>query len=374
MISKKTEELIIKYMAASISAIELDVLSEWLENTGNKKIFNEYIKINYAIRHNMNQYDAEQTKKIIAKKIKNDRRRFNFQIISKYAAVIVLLISMPFVYKYYDNDVEAIIEPGTNKAILSLEDGKQIFLEKGKEYHYQNRVSNGEELVYRETSSGKELKYNYLTIPRGGRFFIHLSDGTKVWLNSETKLKYPVSFIKGQPREVELVYGEAYFDVSHSTLHNGDAFKVHTQIQNIEVLGTEFNIKAYQNEESLYTTLIKGRVAIDNGILSKFLNSGQQAIVNIQNEQLKIIDGIDTTPEIAWKNNFFMFDKQKLGSMMKTLSRWYDIEVVFENEEAKNIIFSGILSREYNIEELLENIEKTNEVHFKIDNKKITIQ
>ncbi|WP_158250407.1 FecR family protein [Aquimarina sp. I32.4] len=361
-------------MAASISAIELDVLSEWLENTGNKKIFNEYIKINYAIRHNMNQYDAEQTKKIIAKKIKNDRRRFNFQIISKYAAVIVLLISMPFVYKYYDNDVEAIIEPGTNKAILSLEDGKQIFLEKGKEYHYQNRVSNGEELVYRETSSGKELKYNYLTIPRGGRFFIHLSDGTKVWLNSETKLKYPVSFIKGQPREVELVYGEAYFDVSHSTLHNGDAFKVHTQIQNIEVLGTEFNIKAYQNEESLYTTLIKGRVAIDNGILSKFLNSGQQAIVNIQNEQLKIIDGIDTTPEIAWKNNFFMFDKQKLGSMMKTLSRWYDIEVVFENEEAKNIIFSGILSREYNIEELLENIEKTNEVHFKIDNKKITIQ
>ncbi len=374
MISKKIEQLIIKYMAASISATELDVLSEWLESTDNKKIFNEYIKINYAIRHNMNQYDVEQTKKIIAKKIKNDRRRFNYQKVYKYAAVIVLLISMPFVYKYYNNDIEVIIEPGTNKAILSLEDGKQIILEKGTEYHYQNRVSNGEELVYTEISSGKELKYNYLTIPRGGRFFIHLSDGTKVWLNSETKLKYPVSFIKGQPREVELVYGEAYFDVSHSTLHNGDAFKVHTQIQNIEVLGTEFNIKAYQNEESLYTTLVKGRITIDNGIVSKFLNPGQQAIVNIQNEQLKIIDDIDTTPEIAWKNNFFMFDKQKLEVMMKTLSRWYDIEVVFENEEAKEVIFSGILNREDHIEELLENIEKTNEVHFEIDSKKITIQ
>ena len=161
---------------------------------------------------------------------------------------------------------EDIITTGSDKAVLTLEDGSNIELEKGKAFKTNVVNSNGEKLVYNKTNQTK-ITYNYLTIPRGGQYFVKLSDGTEVWLNSESQLKFPVAFIKGQTREVTLVYGEAYFAVSPSTNHNGATFKVMNQGQEVEVLGTEFNIKAYKDEINIYTTLVEGKVTVSNACL-----------------------------------------------------------------------------------------------------------
>ena len=368
-------------MMKSISTDELDELSELLEEKQNEAIFYEYIKLNYALDYNMSKFNTEKTKLVFLHKVKEEEKKFTLLHFVKYGAVaaIALLVMLPLVWKKSSIEETPIISqpilPGSDKAILTLDDGKHVTLEKGKKYAEKYLNSDGESLVYDTVAlqEKEKIAFNYLTIPRGGQFFIKLSDGTKVWLNSESKLKYPVNFIKGKTRQVELLYGEAYFDVTHSTEFGGSQFHVKTQVQNIEVVGTEFNVKAYENEELIYTTLVEGEVIVDNGITNEVLKPGKQAAVNAKTDAITI-KTIDVTYETAWKRGFFMFDKETLEDMMKTLSRWYDIEVVFEDQEKRDIIFSGLLNRSNEINELLINLEKTDEVKFEINDKKITIQ
>ena len=170
-----------------------------------------------------------------------------------------------------------------------------------------------------KSKTSEKLKYNYLTIPRGGKFFVELSDGTKVWLNSETQLKFPVQFIAGQSREVELVYGEAYFEVSHSTDHDGDSFVVNQNEQQIEVLGTAFNISAYKGDNVIYTTLVNGSVALSKADAKDILKPGQQA-KNIINASRFDIYEVDVAGATAWKDGLFMFNDETLEEMMNQLA------------------------------------------------------
>ncbi|MDH5414905.1 MAG: FecR domain-containing protein, partial [Flavobacteriaceae bacterium] len=277
------------------------------------------------------------------------------------------------------NNIPAVNEipivPGTEKAILTLEDGKQVELEKGRAYINSKVNSDGENLIYNREKSdkGKNIVYNYLTIPRGGQFFVQLSDGTKVWLNSESKLKYPVSFDLDKTRNVELLYGEAYFDVSESAKHNGASFKVKTKVQDIEVLGTEFNVKSYNDDNIILTTLIEGKVKVSNGVVNKLLKPGFQTNINIKRNDINVFR-VDVDNVVAWKNGFFSFEKERLEDMLKTLSRWYSTKIIYENENKKDLIFSGVLKRTSSIEELLIKIEKTGRVQFKIDKKTITVK
>ena len=201
-------------------------------------------------------------------------------------------------------------------------------------------------------SNASVIKYNYLTIPRGGQFFIKLSDGTQVSLNSESQLKYPVHFIEGETREVELVYGEAYFDVSPSTNHKGAKFKVLNNTQEIEVLGTEFNIKAYQDEVNIYTTLVEGKVAINTPNLKQLLIPNQQSILDTQNNTLSVIT-VDVLEAISWKEGVFSFVDKPLKDIMKVLSRWYDVDIIFDNKELESAEFIGTLNKNQSIDEVL---------------------
>ena len=167
------------------------------------------------------------------------------------AASLVLLVFTTIFYKLNPPLTTSIqenqIEIGSSKATLTLGSGEEIFLAGEKDFLLNSAKSNGKELIYKKTAaSSTQLSYNTLTIPRGGQFYVELADGTKVWLNSDSQLKYPESFAVGEPRTVELVYGEAFFEVSPSSAHNGTRFKVNTTNQEVEVLGTEFNVKAYK--------------------------------------------------------------------------------------------------------------------------------
>ena len=248
-------------------------------------------------------------------------------------------------------------------------------MEKGNSIQTPNASSNGKELVYQNKAKQiVELVYNQLTVPRGGQFVVELSDGTKVWLNSESQLKYPVSFIKGQSREVELAYGEAYFDVSPSSKHKGTKFKVFNQFQEIEVLGTEFNIKAYKGESNVYTTLIEGKisVSIDNKNLG--LKPNQQLDLDITNNT-SAIKTVDVYNEVSWKDGVFSFESKTLEEVMKVFSRWYDIEIVFKNNSIKNEEFVGILRKNKRLETILESFKNYGVIkNFEIEDKKVVLE
>ncbi|MEP1488016.1 MAG: FecR domain-containing protein [Algibacter sp.] len=297
------------------------------------------------------------------------------------AASIVLFFGIT-IFLTKNNDLQTMdpiivdnnIEIGTDKAMLTLENGSDVILEKGIPFQMANANSDGEQIIYKagEVFSGKAA-YHYLTIPRGGQYQVELSDGTLVWLNSESQLKYPVAFNDGETRQVELVYGEAYFDVSPSTEHKGAKFKVFHKSQEVEVLGTEFNIKAYKDETKIYTTLVEGKVAVNTETINKVLKPGEQSNLNVQENTISVT-AVDIYNEVSWKEGVFSFRGKSLEDLMKVLGRWYDMEVVFENEAHKKIRFKGVLRKQQSIEEVMSIIQSTSINNYTIHNKTITIQ
>jgi len=259
---------------------------------------------------------------------------------------------------------------GSDKATLTLEDGSVIALEKGKSYTKGNASSNGEKLVYNSNGKSAAIANNLLTIPRGGQFFVQLADSTKVWLNSESQLKYPVAFVDGETRQVELVYGEAYFEVSPSTKHKGSRFKVKTQEQNVEVIGTEFNIKAYRDEPAIYTTLVEGVVAVSNAAKKQILTPSQQSKITEYNGNISVSE-VDVYNEISWRKGLFVFKGMPLKDIARVLSRWYDVDIVFADPALGNVKFNGVLNKNQKLEDILTTIKNINFINAyeKKDNK-----
>ena len=394
MSDKKIEVTIIKYFSRSASIREIMELTEWVNEHYNNLIFKDFVKTNYLMDANMLDFDTEKEKEKILQKIKRNKkavRKNIFKNVFKYAAIFIVAIGIGYIYIADDfyflkkqNTVTEIEKPytggkikaGTNKAVLTLENGDEIVLGKEKSIKLKGRSINEEKLVYDSKSIPKKnmVQYNYLTIPKGGRFFVKLSDGTKVWLNSSSKLKYPVSFIEREVREVELMYGEVYFDVSPSTDHKGDTFKIRSGIQEIEVLGTEFNIKAYQDETNIYTTLVEGKVKVSNGVETRILKPSEQSLFNIKNQEITIRKVNTLFDETAWKDGYFSFKHKSMKEIMKILSRWYDIEYVFKDSEKEHKIFTGVLDRESTIDQILIYLQMTDEISFQINNKTVIIE
>lgn len=307
------------------------------------------------------------------------------QYIWRYAAAVLVVGLLATTYVFRNNTSNTPVEvapiivntivPGTDKATLTLADGSVVALEKGTSFQTKNANSNGKKIIYKAKSINKktEVAYNYLTIPRGGQFHIVLSDGTEVWLNSESQLKYPVSCIDGNTRQVELIYGEAYFDVSPSTSHNGSKFKVFNQSQEVEVLGTEFNIKAYKDETNIYTTLVEGKVTIGNGDIIQNLIPDHQTILDIETNEIKIT-AVDVNSETSWRKGVFSFKGKPLKDIMKVISRWYDVDVVFVNKDLESVKFKGNLNKNQSIERILSIMLSNKLNQYEIKNKTIILK
>lgn len=379
----KTKKLIVKFLAKEANLEELRQLELWIRNPKNEHLFIEYFKANYYANTALKTYDIECAKKNILQQI--NRRKAKSNYIFKYAIAATLALILTTTYLFRDNLFNTTAkdafsqrklykEQTKNKAVLTLENGSQVALENGNSIQTQNATSNGKVLVYQNKAKQVELVYNQLTIPRGGQYVVELSDGTKVWLNSESQLKYPVNFIKGQSREVELAYGEAYFDVSPSSKHKGAKFKVFNQFQEIDVLGTEFNIKAYKEESNVYTTLVEGKisVSIDNRNLG--LKPNQQLDLDINNNT-SVIKTVDVYNEVSWKDGVFSFENKTLEEVMKVFSRWYDIEIVFKNNSIKNEEFVGILRKNKRLETILKSFKNYGVIkNFEIEDEKVVLE
>lgn len=388
MIASKIECLIVNFITNQASKAELEVLEVWLEDSNNQELFKTYVKTNYVIEYNMRKFDIDKVKSKVFEEMASESKAIKLKRIRKtmsYAAAAVFLgiaLTAYFYKSSIQNNfsietpviVDTKILPGTDKATLTLEDGSVVLLEKGNSFLMQNASSNGEQIVYGADKTKKsKVSYNYLTIPRGGQFYIILSDGTKVWLNSESQLKYPVTFNDGETRQVELVYGEAYFDVSPISENNGAKFKVINQSQEVEVLGTEFNIKAYKDETNVYTTLVEGKVNVGSGSLQQKLTPNQQSSLDVKNNRM-VVKKVDVKNEISWKNGIFSFNGKPLKDIMKVISRWYNVDVVFKNKELENIEFVGIIKKDQSIEYILSIMQSTSIIHYDLSNRTITLE
>jgi transmembrane sensor len=265
------------------------------------------------------------------------------------------------------------VMPGSNKAILTLADGSKITLDTTENGAIANqgnvqviKLDSGQ-LAYnaaREKAEG-EIRYNTLATPRGGQFRIILPDGSKVWLNAASSLRFPTAFT-GKDREVQLT-GEAYFEIARNP---GQPFKVAVKGMMVQVLGTDFNIMAYDDEKNIQTTLLEGAVKVNKGTQAVQLKPGQQAELNTTGS-ISVSDNVDIEGVVAWKNGYFHFNHESLEGVMRQVSRWYDAEITYEGN-VPDREFGGKIARGSDIKDVLKILELSN-VHFRIEGKKIVV-
>ncbi|WP_316747162.1 FecR family protein [Pedobacter gandavensis] len=299
------------------------------------------------------------------------------------AAAILILISFAgyFGYQKYASQTPVELsaqlndaDPGGNKATLTLADGSKISLtdagngELAKQSGVRISKSKNGELVYSVIASDTKLPvFNTISTPRGGVYQVNLPDGTKVWLNAASSIKFPTTFAYLKERKVELE-GEAYFEVAKN---KNLPFIVSSSGQQLKVLGTHFNVNAYPDEEEVKTTLLEGSLKVFAGN-SVLLKPGQQASVNrkeLRNVQLR---PANIAQVMAWKNGFFHFEKDNLHAVMRQLSRWYDVDVVYEVNRADDE-FMGDIPRGIKLSEVLKMLSFEG-TQFKIDGHKLTVK
>ncbi|MBO9571668.1 MAG: FecR domain-containing protein [Chitinophagaceae bacterium] len=298
-------------------------------------------------------------------------RKIIFYRLTAVAAAVIIIISSWWLFikkepaKPEPTVVSTQIMPGRDAAVLTLADGKTIYLDsvKGK---IESAVNADGLLTYEKNNKG-EIQYHTLTTSRGNQYKIILPDGSKLMLNSATSIKFPSAFINNK-REVELIYGEAYFEIEKG---KSKPFIVNNGENKIEVLGTTFNINNYKEEGPAATTLVTGSVKISGKGADKILLPGQQAIY--ANNKFNISNP-DITKTIAWTTGFFEFDKMDLKSVMRQISRWYDIDIIYENlnSSENDARFGGRISRNLPLSNILKLLE-ANGLKFRLEGNKLII-
>lgn len=274
----------------------------------------------------------------------------------------------------YKND----IRPGGNRATLTLAGGKKIVLDNTNQGlltesgHLAIRQDAGGGLRYVSggNSSAADVAYNTLTTPNGGTFSITLADGSKIWLNAGTSLRFPEVFT-GRERKIELLYGEAYFEVKHE---EKAPFIVKTPNGLVEDLGTHFNISAYRGAAAERTTLLEGSVRVSANRRNVTLQPGQEAAVSTGPAAAIRVAACDPADAVAWKNGLFLFNNARLESIMDEIGRWYNVRVSYGDETVKNEVFLGSISRFKNVSEVLDLLEKTGNIHFELKDNTIKVQ
>jgi hypothetical protein len=367
------EQLLEKYNQCIATKEEIALVETW---------YTKYKSTVPDVPHQQLEEDQQQSLNELVAEITAENKRGHWPTLAIAASILFFLSSGIFFLMLHKQQqplvlnkavkVKSDVAPGGNKAILTLANGSTIVLTGAK----NGTLANQGNIAINKTADGlisyadtkenvslKSLVYNTASTPRGGQYQFVLSDGTKVWLNSASSIKYPVQFI-GNERKVELT-GEAYFEVAHDAKK---PFRVESNGQTVEVLGTHFNVNAYGDEGEVKTTLLEGSVKVSSQSVNSIIKPGEQA--QFDNGKISV-KNVDVDEVVAWKNGFFYFEDNNIQEVMRQLSRWYDVDIKYEGKLPVRE-FSGEISRNVNASQILD-ILSFKKIHYKIEGKTIIV-
>ena len=378
---KEIPSLLSKALLGMLSEEEKRVLQQWREESPeNEQLYGSVMNTGYIVQKSREVANVDIVNgymNVLQKRKRNVRVRRIRRIVSVAAGVVLPLLAVVLWYgtrqkSDVPEQVASVIRHGEVKAELVLADGTtrilssgvtdSLFVQQGASIVVQDQG-----VSYQGDSSVVEERYNTLRVPRGGEYSITLSDGTIVYLNAESELRYPVKFV-GEDRRVYLS-GEAYFDVVHDKAH---PFVVDVKNSTVRVLGTSFDVRAYADEDEVLTTLVQGSVRFSAGKESVILEPGEQVVLD-KSGRLETRE-VDTYLYTAWKDGVFAFKRQRLEEIMKVVARWYDVNVFWENVSQKEVTFTGKMKRYDDFSKVVEMLEMTGNTEFMIKENNIFIR
>ncbi len=371
-------KLIKKYLSGSASAEEINTIENYYSEFSNDP----------DVTDSLNEDEINELKAGLRHKINNGIARGETRVVPIYrkkyfqVAASILLVAMLSLFVTWKLRQEPVklqaqnhdLAPGGNKAVLTLADGSKVDLGSIKNgvstiQPGAHIIKQSGELAYQAASDKTgpvQVSYNTLTTPRGGQYELTLADGTKVWLNAASSLKFPTVFTGGE-RVVELT-GEAYFEVVHNAKQ---PFKVKTSGQVIQDIGTQFNVNSYADETALTTTLVEGSVKIFDTKGATIIKPGQQYLLKSDGGSL-VKDDVDVDEATAWKNGMFQFNNADIKTIMRQISRWYNVDVEYRGEVPAST-YHGRISRNSNASAVLKILELSG-INFTVEGGKIIVK
>ncbi len=390
---QQIKELLYRYINNSSTPQDIEELDKLFADPKHEELLKELLQEQYyfikeetsdnksgtEVKEKIYNYVVSHEQEIVDKRTK----KLGWSKVAAAAAIVLALGAGIFFYQQSEPTPDQVvqttedIQPGGNKAYLTLANGQKISLSDAA----NGDVAQQDGIIIRKTADGElvyeiaetgdisnEVKYNTIETPNGGQYQVRLPDGTSVWLNAASSLTYPISFALSKNRHVELS-GEGYFEVAKD---NKRPFIVSVHDQEVEVLGTHFNINAYADEGNIKTTLLEGSVKVGNlNEEAKILRPGQQSINSNGNLQ---VNSVDTKHVIAWKEGYFRFNDKSLEVGLREIARWYNVDIVYEKESLKTEPLAGRISKYDNISQVLKKMELAGIFHFSIEGRKIIVK
>jgi transmembrane sensor len=386
MIKDRLVSLLFRKIAGNLSPDEARELEVWAEAAAENLRLLDEISDEEQLEQALDQYERIQPAEGFARWLNSRGGKLTSRIryIAGWSVAASLLIAVslgiltknsrptkqPAVSKL---SITQLVLPGRNTAMLTLGNGQRILLDSAA--NGDLAIQGGTRLIkadsgslsYRAATKGITVAetYNTLTTPRSGQYQLTLSDGSRVWLNNASSLRYPAAFT-GKDRTVELT-GEGYFEIAHKA---SQPFVVKVRGEAVEVLGTSFNIMAYLDEGNTQTTLLSGAVKVNAGGSAVLLKPDEQSQLET-NGNLKVIHDVPSQDIVSWKNGFFYFGRASFEAVMRQLARWYDVDVIYEGK-APEMEFGGKIDRSLPLNELLKFLDK-NQIHFRLEGRKLIV-
>ena len=376
--------IILKNLNHLANREEQDEFELWLKADRKNRSYYKKLKADFENDSlNITRRDIEQSWNTISKTIKRDDK-ITLKRWLQYAAAILIPLGLTLMFMWMSDkegykqeahhQIHSQVKPGASKAILQLSNGEIVRLDGQSKQLIQNEEGeiigsdSSDVLSYNTNKSINTSEYNTISVPRGGVYQLILADETKVWLNSETVLSYPVAFADGS-REVQL-NGEAFFDVKADKER---PFIVNAGSTAVKVYGTQFNVMCYGNDKLMETSLVEGSIAMLKGGNEMLIKPGEQAQITKASGNM-IVRKINTDVYTAWKDGIFRFDEMTLGEMAVKLSRWYNVDFFFAGTEVKKKRFTGGVRRETEFDFFIKLIEESTKVKIEVNNNTVLVK
>lgn len=393
---KALRALFLKYLGGKCRGEELQQLLDHFEEKGQDSALADTIRTlleriqedDIPAIHLRTARILKDTDQFITKIPRDDSREVPVKRMGRYrfiaAAAVIFMLAIGSYILYHKNITPDVadkgqatamddIAPGGNRAVLTLADGSEVVLDSIHNGTLAEqagttilKTEDGQLAYHPSDRSAINVQYNSITTPKGGEYQLTLSDGTKIWLNANSSIKYPTSFTDGA-RHVEMT-GEIYFEVARN---KEKPFHVQIGDMDVEVLGTHFNVQAYEDEKDVRTTLVEGVVKVNSSKKSVVLKPGQQIAFNAAGNHLANPTNVNLEQVTAWKDGYFLFNQTPLQDVLQQIMRWYDVDIQYLGEIPARR-FSGGISRRSNLSDVLRILEES-DVYFKLEGNTLSV-